>query len=350
MKTNLPVVVGELFRRTLEDNFKEISEFMKKHKTLDQKFIDEYFKKELLTINENNYKQLQKEIRAIVLPEMSPLEVTNQVENSKTDLNGQKHASLSKRLQKDFNLMKEALDKKQSDNKVIVTENGTIMHDFTSKSKIRKVKKIACIGDSVARGSRAKKNYGQMLAEKLGAKVHNLSVSGATMSTVNANSIYEQATKVRDADLVILQGTDDDWLTGGGIPNGGVIIGKDKTDLKTFYGAFHQAIKTLKLFNKDADIIVMTATRQLPVNGTTIRRMDTEKNRHGLTLEDYVNAQVLACTELNVPVFDAYHTDLIDPYNPAFRAKCMVDGLHPNELGHEVIMYELIKNYYYFYG
>lgn len=46
----------------------------------------------------------------------------------------------------------------------------------------------------------------------------------------------------------------------------------------------------------------MTATRQLPVNGNQIRRKDTDKNSLGLTLEDYVNAQILACTELKIPV------------------------------------------------
>ena len=60
-------------------------------------------------------------------------------------------------------------------------------------------------------------------------------------------------------------------------------------------------------------------------------------------MEDYVNAQILACTELKIPVFDAYHSNIIDSYNPAFRNKCMVDGLHPNELVHEVITYELLK-------
>lgn len=349
MKTELSVTFDSL-KRDLESNFREIKEFMKNHIDLNKKSVDEYYKNELNKLNTKYYEQIQKEIRAIVLPEMSPLEVTNQVEKSKEDLSGNKHKSLSKRLESDLNKLKAELSRDQEGSKIVVTKNGEIMHDFSHKSKIKKVKKIACIGDSVARGSHAKKNYGQMLAEKLGASVQNFSVSGATMSTVNANSIYEQATKVRNADLVILQGTDDDWLTGGGIPNGGIPIGNDKTDLKTFYGAFHQAIRTLKLYNKDVDIVVMTATRQLPVNGTTIRRKDTDKNRHKLTLEDYVNAQVLACTELNVPVFDAYHTNLIDPYNPAFRAKCMTDGLHPNELGHEVIMYELIKNYYYFYG
>ena len=47
----------------------------------------------------------------------------------------------------------------------------------------------------------------------------------------------------------------------------------------------------------------MTATRQLPVNGTYIRRKDTDRNRLNLSLEDYVNAQVLACTELDNTYF-----------------------------------------------
>lgn len=75
----------------------------------------------------------------------------------------------------------------------------------------------------------------------------------------------------------------------------------------------------------------MTATRQCPMSGTTIRRKDTDKNKLGLTLEDYVNTQILACSELDVPVFDAYHTDYFKPYNPAFRKASMEDGLHPNE-------------------
>ena len=55
------------------------------------------------------------------------------------------------------------------------------------------------------------------------------------------------------------------------------------------------------------------------------------QNKLGLTLEDYVNAQILACSELDVPVYDAYHTDYFKPYNPAFRKSSMPDGLHPNE-------------------
>ncbi|UEX91181.1 SGNH/GDSL hydrolase family protein [Staphylococcus ratti] len=227
------------------------------------------------------------------------------------------------------------------DSKSITTSNGTIIRDFTTKSSIRDVKMIGTVGDSVAKGSMAKENFTQMLAKKIKAKSTNLSVSGATMSTVKENSIYDQATKI-DGDLIILQGTDDDWLAN-------VDIGTDKTNLKTFYGAFCSAIEVIKKNNPNAKILVMTATRQCPMDGTKIRRKDTDKNKLNLTLEDYVNAQVIACNELNVPVFDAYHSDYFKPYNPAFRKASMPDGLHPNEKGHEVIMYELIKDYYFFY-
>ncbi|UXT61728.1 phage tail protein [Staphylococcus aureus] len=266
-------------------------------------------------------------------------------------LNAKVNASLS--INNDILKKTERLNAKvdKVNTKTVTTANGTIMYDFTSQSSIRNIKSIGTIGDSVARGSHAKTNFTEMLGKKLKAKTTNLARGGATMATVPIgkeaveNSIYRQAEKIR-GDLIILQGTDDDWLHGywAGVP-----IGTDKTDTKTFYGAFCSAIEVIRKNNPDSKILVMTATRQCPMDGTKIRRKDTDKNKLGLTLEDYVNAQVLACSELNVPVFDAYHTDYFKPYNPAFRKSSMPDGLHPNEKGHEVIMYELIKDYYSFY-
>ncbi|HGN7262866.1 TPA: SGNH/GDSL hydrolase family protein [Staphylococcus aureus] len=266
-------------------------------------------------------------------------------------LNAKVNASLS--INNDILKKTEKLNAKvdKVNTKTVTTANGTIMYDFTSQSSIRNIKSIGTIGDSVARGSHAKTNFTEMLGKKLKAKTTNLARGGATMATVPIgkeaveNSIYRQAEQIR-GDLIILQGTDDDWLHDywAGVP-----IGTDKTDTKTFYGAFCSAIEVIRKNNPDSKILVMTATRQCPMSGTTIRRKDTDKNKLGLTLEDYVNAQILACSELDVPVFDAYHTDYFKPYNPAFRKASMEDGLHPNEKGHEVIMYELIKDYYSFY-
>lgn len=267
-------------------------------------------------------------------------------------LNAKVNASLS--INNDILKKTERLNAKvdKVNTKTVTTANGTIMYDFTSQSSIRNIKSIGTIGDSVARGSHAKTNFTEMLGKKLKAKTTNLARGGATMATVPIgkeaveNSIYRQAEQIR-GDLIILQGTDDDWLHDywAGVP-----IGTDKTDTKTFYGAFCSAIEVIRKNNPDSKILVMTATRQCPMSGTTIRRKDTDKNKLGLTLEDYVNAQILACSELDVPVFDAYHTDYFKPYNPAFRKASMEDGLHPNEKGHEVIMYELIKDYYSFYN
>ncbi|HDG8430106.1 TPA: SGNH/GDSL hydrolase family protein [Staphylococcus aureus] len=266
-------------------------------------------------------------------------------------LNAKVNASLS--INNDILKKTEKLNAKvdKVNTKTVTTANGTIMYDFTSQSSIKNIKSIGTIGDSVARGSHAKTNFTEMLGKKLKAKTTNLARGGATLATVPIgkeaveNSIYRQAEQIR-GDLIILQGTDDDWLHGywAGVP-----IGTDKTDTKTFYGAFCSAIEVIRKNNPDSKILVMTATRQCPMSGTTIRRKDTDKNKLGLTLEDYVNAQILACSELDVPVFDAYHTDYFKPYNPAFRKASMEDGLHPNEKGHEVIMYELIKDYYSFY-
>ncbi|MBU6687317.1 phage tail protein [Staphylococcus aureus] len=266
-------------------------------------------------------------------------------------LNAKVNASLS--INNDILKKTEKLNAKvdKVNTKTVATANGTIMYDFTSQSSIRNIKSIGTIGDSVARGSHAKTNFTEMLGKKLKAKTTNLARGGATMATVPIgkeaveNSIYRQAEQIR-GDLIILQGTDDDWLHDYWT---GVPIGTDKTDTKTFYGAFCSAIEVIRKNNPDSKILVMTATRQCPMSGTTIRRKDTDKNKLGLTLEDYVNAQILACSELDVPVFDAYHTDYFKPYNPAFRKASMEDGLHPNEKGHEVIMYELIKDYYSFY-
>ncbi|EOA9542896.1 TPA: phage tail protein, partial [Staphylococcus aureus] len=186
-------------------------------------------------------------------------------------LNAKVNASLSinNELVKQNEKINAKVDKMNT--KTVTTANGTIMYDFTSQSSIRNIKSIGTIGDSVARGSHAKTNFTEMLGKKLKAKTTNLARGGATMATVPIgkeaveNSIYRQAEQIR-GDLIILQGTDDDWLHGywAGVP-----IGTDKTDTKTFYGAFCSAIEVIRKNNPDSKILVMTATRQCPMSGTT---------------------------------------------------------------------------------
>ncbi|MCM3106140.1 SGNH/GDSL hydrolase family protein [Bacillus velezensis] len=224
-----------------------------------------------------------------------------------------------------------------------ITDSGHISVDFISISRLRKASKIAILGDSVARGLRAEYGFGDILKDRTNAEITNLSVSGVNMSNNGSDNIYQQALKTKGHDVIIVQGTDDDWCNH--IP-----IGTDEKDITTFYGGFCQVIQQLRSGNKGASIIVVTPTRQAKISKGKIVRRDTDKNKLGLKLADYVKAQKEACTLLSVPYADLFDTDLIDPYNPAFRSMCMLEGLHPNEKGHQIIFQEICRNYYYYYG
>lgn len=52
----------------------------------------------------------------------------------------------------------------------------------------------------------------------------------------------------------------------------------------------------------------MTPTKQCYIVDKKITRRDTDKNTLGLTLEDYVSTQIDICNELDIPVYDAYHS------------------------------------------
>ena len=163
-----------------------------------------------------------------------------------------------------------------------------------------------------------------MLAKKIKAKSTNLAVSGATMSTNKDNSIYEQATKIK-GDLIVVQGTDDDWTND-------IKIGTDKTDIKTFYGAFIVPFLKLRVITLNQNNRHDTYKTVLYKDGKVVRK-DTTKNDLGYTLADYVDVQIDACNELDIPVYDAYHSTQFKPNIPSYRKSSMPDGVHPNEKG-----------------
>lgn len=229
--------------------------------------------------------------------------------------------------------------------RTVKTLNGTVMQDYTPISSIRNIKSIGIIGDSVAKGSHASQNFGDMFREKLNINVENVAVSSATYSTHSDNNMINQSKQIKNKDLVIVQGTDDDWLNGDGVDIGNH---DDKND--TYIGAMKEIITNIREQNKNVKIIVMTPTKQAKVNdnGNVIRR-DTDKNKKGLSLNDYVTAQVSEAKRLNVALYNAYTDPLIKPYDETFRHSSMKDGLHPTKWGHEMIYYKLIQKYYEFF-
>ncbi|WFQ88137.1 SGNH/GDSL hydrolase family protein [Bacillus velezensis] len=333
LNKDLPTSLDRDFREALNTNFEKIEQAINNPSA--QLSPEEIGEK----IKENN-DEMYREIRAIITPDMSPLEVTEQVEQAKTDSKNVKHATLSERIAAETAYSQNSNELNQLLN---ITDSGHISVDFIKKSNLLSAKKIAILGDSVAHGLRAQYNFGDILKERTGAEVINLSVSGVNMSNNGNNNIYQQALKTSGNDVVIVQGTDDDWCNS-------IDVGTDEKDITKFYGGFYQVIQQLRMRNKGCKIIVVTATRQAKISNGKIVRRDTDKNKLGLTLADYVDAQKEACTLLSVPYADMFYTDLFDPYNPAFRKMCMSEGLHPNEIGHQIIFQEICRNYFYYYG
>lgn len=228
--------------------------------------------------------------------------------------------------------------------RTVKTLNGTVMKDYTPVSSIQYVKSVGIIGDSVGKGAHASYNFGDYINEKTGAKIQNLSVSSATMSEVKDNNILNQAKQLKDNELVIIQGTDDDWLFNS---NDGVEVGNKLTDTKTYIGAFYKVVETVKENNPKAKIVVITPTKQAKIDDTgKVIRRDTDKNKKGYTLKTYVDSQVKATKDLGLALYNAYDDSLINPYNEKFRKSSMKDGLHPTKWGHEMMYYRIAETYH----
>lgn len=228
--------------------------------------------------------------------------------------------------------------------RTIKTLNGTVMKDYTPVSSLQYVKSVGIIGDSVGKGAHASYNFGDYIKEKTGAKIQNLSVSSATMSEVKDNNILNQAKQLKDNELVIIQGTDDDWLFNS---NAGVEVGNKLTDTKTYIGAFYKVVETVKENNPKAKIVVITPTKQAKIDDTgKVIRRDTDKNKKGYTLKNYVDSQVKATKDLGLALYNAYDDSLINPYDEKFRQSSMKDGLHPTKWGHEMMYYRIAETYH----
>ncbi|EPM7558102.1 SGNH/GDSL hydrolase family protein [Enterococcus faecium] len=339
IKTDLPLGITQL-HDDLQRNFEIIAKYFegKAPEEIDQT-IKEIFDK----YND----EIHREIRAIIMPEMDPLEVTDQVQDFKTDSEGIKHETISDRLTAELRYFQ---DKYFRDNDILhhqfdITDAGIISIDFIEASSLMKAKKIGIIGDSVAHGWKAAYNFGDIFHKKTGATIENLAINGAKMANIGSSSIFKQAQVLKNCDVVIIQGTDDDWL--GNVPIGNL---NDATD-QTYLGALYQIVQTIKRNNPKAKLLAMTATLQAPTTSGVIGRTDDWKNSLGLDLHDYMDAEKKALSQMMIPYADfMVKGGVMDPINPAFRKAMMSEGLHPNEVGHQWIAQELAKNFYYFYG
>lgn len=335
-------------RKDLVNNFTIIDKFITESSNIGKE-TSKTTRKKL----EEFEKKIEDEIRAIVLPEDDSGQpgdygaTTKRLNNFLIDSHGVKHATMGERLMAEFEIFEEGNSKKEHLGKypINITEAGLISVDYVAISKLKQTRKLGIVGDSVAHGTHSVLNFGQILQEKIGCDVQNLSVSGAKMSNVADTAIVNQANQLYGCDVAIIQGTDDDWLHDLPLGNS-----SDTTD-QTYLGALKLTIKHIKSNNPSVKILVMTATRQTPMKNGRISRTDRTKNKLGLTLHDYMNAEKEALDTWNVPYADFMTADGgFDPTNPAFKKAMMSEGLHPNATGHQYITQKLAQSFYWFYG
>ncbi|WDA70074.1 SGNH/GDSL hydrolase family protein [Lactococcus lactis] len=199
---------------------------------------------------------------------------------------------------------------------------------------LKNVSNIGIVGDSVAKGYLSPASFGTIIGQNTGATIENISHNSATFSKSD-NSIIDQSLKIKGKDLVIVQGTDDDWGNNIEIDNG--------TET-SFIGGFKKIIDNIKNQNPNCKIIAVFPTKQLSFS--TGSWVDEKPNKLNLKLSDYVEQLSKKCKDLNIDYVDIFDTSWLGNKPAEAFKHYFVEGVHPNLEGQSLIaneVYQLIK-------
>lgn len=195
-----------------------------------------------------------------------------------------------------------------------------------------KGKKIYFLGDSITEGCGVTPEtvYHAVIAKKTGCISVGYGVGGSCMAheVTEIEKQWSFCARIDemgdDPDMIVVFGGVNDYGHGSapiGTPD-------DRTPY-SFYGACHYIITTLLEKYPLKPIIFMTPTHYqaelLP--GVT----------SGRPFIDYVRIIREVCGNYGIPVCDLYKNSGIAPILESQRALYIPDGVHPNELGHEII-------------
>ncbi len=193
--------------------------------------------------------------------------------------------------------------------------------------------KINFLGDSITQGASAttpEEVYHQVIKSKYGLKkANNYGVGGtriARQTVPSEMTIFDYTFEMRaeimekDVDAVLVFGGTNDF--GHGDAKLGDI---ESDDIYTFCGALNSLITKLLKDFVGKEIIFLT-----PLHRTD----ENEPTKHeGKVLSDYVDKMREIFKKRNIKYIDLFE---IDPFDIS-KNKYSPDGLHPNDLGHEVL-------------
>ena len=214
-----------------------------------------------------------------------------------------------------------------------------------------KDKKVNFLGDSITEGvgtSCPECIYLNVLKKSTGlAEARNYGISGTRYALqkgtitggsqdfafVDVNSFSERFDKMEDdADIVVVFGGTNDY------GHGDADIGSfsDRTP-ETFYGSCHYLYSGLVRKYLGKTIVIMT-----PLHRTNelSKRGDFKEKDYG-TLKEYVDIMREVAEYYSLPVLDLYKESGLQPEIVEIFHTYIPDGLHPNDLGHQVIAHKL---------
>lgn len=212
-----------------------------------------------------------------------------------------------------------------------------------------KNKKINFLGDSITEGvgtSCQDHIYLNILKQRAElSEARNYGISGTRYAIqrgterrpkndyVDVNSFSERFNQMDDdADIIVVFGGTNDY------GHGDAPLGKftDRTS-ETFYGACHYLYSGLIRKYLGKTIVIMTPLhrcKELSEYGEA----KVEKNG---SLREYVNIIKEVAEYYSIPILDLYASSGLQPEVEEIRNTYIPDGLHPNDLGHQIIAHKL---------
>ena len=194
--------------------------------------------------------------------------------------------------------------------------------------------KINFLGDSITHGqcaSSPKLGYVSLLQKKYPeAVIRNYGVPGSCISDKCLWGVEDFCTRAdrmdADADLVVVFGGTNDYCCCCPPGQWG-----DRTE-GTFYGACWVLFEKLLRKYHGKWIVVVTPLHRLDEDGTIC-----EGRPMVAPLEEYVRIMKETAAYFGFPVIDMFATSGLQPNIDYIQETYTVDGLHPNDAGHELL-------------
>ena len=211
-----------------------------------------------------------------------------------------------------------------------------------------RIKKIACLGDSITEGVNANgwqwHRYIDKWFKNNGTEttIVNLGIGGTSVCTSSYVTetlkpfVNRIATIPVDADVAVIFGGTNDW------GNNATLGTISDTGTETFYGAYKYMLEWLAVNRPNTKVITITPLKRYFRGGGSVwHNAQTTPNNKGQLLQDYVRAVKEVSNMYGVPCVDLHNESGLNPEIEVVRNKFMPDGLHPNEVGSEK-MYGII--------